>query len=38
MILASDDGHLSVVTYLYENGEDVNVQNNVSNYIILTII
>jgi ankyrin repeat protein len=38
MIWAARFGHSSVVTNLYENGADVNVQNNVSNYIILTII
>jgi hypothetical protein len=33
MILAAMNGYLSVVTYLCENGADVNVQNDVSNYI-----
>jgi ankyrin repeat protein len=37
MIWAASYGHLSVVTYLCENGADVNVQNIVSNFIILTI-
>jgi hypothetical protein len=35
---AAGKGHFSVVSYLYEKGADVNVQNNVSNHIILTII
>jgi ankyrin repeat protein len=31
MIYAADNGHIAIVSYLYENGTDVNVQNNVSN-------
>jgi ankyrin repeat protein len=38
MIYAAMNGHIAIVSYLYENGADVNVQNKVSNYIILTII
>jgi ankyrin repeat protein len=38
MKYAAYKGHISVVTYLCENGADVNIQDNVSNYIILTII
>jgi hypothetical protein len=38
MIFAANKGHLSIVTYLYEKGTGVNVQDNVSNYIILIII
>jgi hypothetical protein len=38
MIWAAMKGHIVIVSYLYENGAEVNVQNNVSSYIILTII
>jgi ankyrin repeat protein len=38
MILAAMNGHLNIVTYLYENGSDINIKDNVSNYIILSII
>jgi hypothetical protein len=37
MILAANNCHLSIVIYLCENGADINIQTNVSNYIILTI-
>jgi hypothetical protein len=37
MILAAENGHHNMVTYLCENGADANVQDNVSNYIIVTI-
>jgi ankyrin repeat protein len=38
MICAAFNGNFAIVSYLYENGADVNVQSNVSNYIVLTII
>jgi hypothetical protein len=31
-MLAAENGHISVVSYLCENGAGVNIQNNVSNY------
>jgi hypothetical protein len=37
MIYAAKNDHLSIVTYLNENGANVNVQNDVSNYIITII-
>jgi ankyrin repeat protein len=37
MILAAMNGHLNIVSYLCENGADINIKDNVSNYIILTI-
>jgi ankyrin repeat protein len=35
MMCAAMNGHISVVTYLCENGADVNIQEEVSNYIIV---
>jgi hypothetical protein len=32
---AAMNGYLSIVSYFYDNGADVNIQEEVSNYIIV---